>query len=279
MNLTKKEEIIEILKKYGIRLTKGMGQNFLINNNVIEKVLRLSGIENSDIVVEIGPGIGVLTQEIAKHAKFVVAIEKDRLLSEISKENLKKFKNVEIINQDVLKIDIKKLFLELGIRGKKYSIIANLPYNISLRIIREFLEKDFFPESMTVIIQKEVGQKICDKKSNLPKIAFNFYGKPKNLFYISKESFWPKPKVDGSVLQIDGIQKNLPDIDRKMFFNILKIGFAHPRKTILNNLSSGFKINKEEILEILKTSKIDFKTRPENLEMKEWINLTSNFKL
>jgi 16S rRNA (adenine1518-N6/adenine1519-N6)-dimethyltransferase len=255
-----------------------MGQNFLINNNVIEKIVRLSGINNTDIIVEIGPGIGVLTQEIAKHAKFVVSIEKDRLLSQIAKENLKEFKNVEIINQDILLTDIRALFSKLNIREKEYKIIANLPYNISLRIIREFLEKGFCPEEMTVIIQKEVGQKICDKKSNLPKIAFNFYGKPKNLFYISKESFWPKPKVDGAVLQITGIQKNLPDVNAKMFFKILKMGFSHPRKTILNNLL-GLGILKEEILEILAKSKIDFKTRPENLKIEEWISLTSNFKL
>ena len=128
------------------------------------------------------------------------------------------------------------------------------------------------------MIEKEVGQKICDKKSNLPKIAFNFYGKPKNLFYISKESFWPKPKVDGAVLQVNEIQKNLPNIDSEMFFKILKTGFSHPRKTILNNLL-GLGTKKEDILEVLGKSKIDFKTRPEDLKMEEWINLTSNFKL
>jgi 16S rRNA (adenine1518-N6/adenine1519-N6)-dimethyltransferase len=278
MNLTKKEEIVEVLKKHGIRLTKGMGQNFLINNHVIEKIVRLSGIDNRDIVVEIGPGIGVLTQEITKYSKFVVAIEKDRLLSEIAKENLKESKNIKIINEDILKVNIKELFLNLGIKEKKYKIIANLPYNISLKIIREFLEKDFYPENMTVIVQKEVGQKICDKKSNLPKIAFNFYGKTKNLFYISKESFWPKPKVDGAVLQITEIHKNLPSVNSEMFFKILKIGFSHPRKTILNNLL-GLEVDRKEILRILDLSKIDFKTRPEDLKMEEWIKLTSNFNL
>lgn len=279
MNLTDKKEIVEILKKHGIRLTKSLGQNFLINKNIIEKLIRLSEIDKSDIILEIGPGMGVLTQALAKNSKLVIAVEKDRVLSEICKENLEDLSNVVILNQDILETNVEKIFFDLKIKEKKYKIVANLPYNISLRIIREFLESKFPPESIVVIIQKEVGQKICDNKSNLPKIAFNFYGKPKNLFYISRELFWPKPRVDGAVLQITNIQKDLPNIDSKIFFKILRAGFSHPRKTILNNLSSGLNLGKEEVSVWLEASRIDIKARPENIEIKEWINLTSNFKL
>ncbi len=278
MNLSDKKEIVGILKKHGIRLTKGLGQNFLINKNIILKLIRVFGINKSDVILEIGPGIGVLTQELAKNSKMVVAIEKDRILSEICKDNLKDLKNVFVINQDALKSDVKKLFSDLKIKEKTYRVVANLPYNISLRIIRRFLEDEFPPKDIVVIIQKEVGQKICDKKSNLPKIAFNFYGKPKNLFYLSRELFWPKPKVDGVALQIANIQKNLPDVDDKLFFKILKAGFSHPRKTIVNNLSS-LNIEKERIVVWLNRSNIDIKARPENIKMEEWINLTLNFKL
>ncbi|MDD5221319.1 MAG: 16S rRNA (adenine(1518)-N(6)/adenine(1519)-N(6))-dimethyltransferase RsmA [Candidatus Pacebacteria bacterium] len=275
MNLANKKEIVEILKKYGIRLTKGLGQNFLINRNIILKLIRLSGINKSDAVLEIGPGIGVLTQELAKNSDFVIAVEKDRVLSEICKENLKDFNNVIVFNEDILKIDLKKIFSDLSIES--YKLVANLPYNISLRIIREFLEYESPPKDMIVIIQKEVAQKICDKKSSLPRIAFDFYGKSKILFYLSKELFWPKPKVDGAVLHIADIQKNLPDVDRELFFKILKFGFSHPRKTIVNNLSGLG--DKDKIIDWIEKSNIDIKVRPEDIKMEEWINLTLNFKL
>ncbi|MDD5621087.1 MAG: 16S rRNA (adenine(1518)-N(6)/adenine(1519)-N(6))-dimethyltransferase RsmA [Candidatus Pacebacteria bacterium] len=275
MNLANKKEIVEILKKYGIRLTKGLGQNFLINRNIILKLIRLSGINKSDAVLEIGPGIGVLTQELAKNSDFVIAVEKDRVLSEICKENLKDFNNVIVFNEDILKIDLKKIFSDLSIES--YKLVANLPYNISLRVIREFLEYEFPPKDMIVIIQKEVAQKICDKKSSLPRIAFDFYGKSKILFYLSKELFWPKPKVDGAVLHIADIQKNLPDVDRELFFKILKFGFSHPRKTIVNNLSGLG--DKDKIIDWIEKSNIDIKVRPEDIKMEEWINLTLNFKL
>ncbi|MFA5348868.1 MAG: 16S rRNA (adenine(1518)-N(6)/adenine(1519)-N(6))-dimethyltransferase RsmA [Candidatus Paceibacterota bacterium] len=275
MNLANKKEIVEILKKYGIRLTKGLGQNFLINRNIILKLIRLSGIDKSDAVLEIGPGIGVLTQELAKNSDFVIAVEKDRVLSEICKENLKDFNNVIVFNEDILKIDLKNIFSDLSIES--YKLVANLPYNISLRIIREFLEYESPPKDMIVIIQKEVAQKICDKKSSLPRIAFDFYGKSKILFYLSKELFWPKPKVDGAVLHIADIQKNLPDVDRELFFKILKFGFSHPRKTIVNNLSGLG--DKDKIIDWIEKSNIDIKVRPEDIKMEEWINLTLNFKL
>ncbi len=275
MNLADKKEIVEILKKYGVRLTKGLGQNFLINRNIILKMIKLSGIDKSDVILEIGPGMGVLTQELARNSKMVVAVEKDRVLSEICKENLKDFDNVIIVNQDILKIDLKKMFSDLKI--KSYRLVANLPYNISLRIIREFLEHEFPPKDMIVIIQKEVAQKICDKKSSLPKIAFNFYGKNKILFYLSRELFWPKPKVDGAALRITDIQKNLPNVNRELFFKILKCGFSHPRKTIVNNLSGLG--DKDKIIDWVEKSDIDIKARPESIKMEEWINLTLNFKL
>ena len=277
-NLAYKKTIKEILLKNGIHLTKRLGQNFLINAGVVSKVVDAANVQKKDVVLEIGPGIGILTQEIAKKAKLVIAIEKDKMLAEIAKETLREYGNLTIINQDILKADIEKIFSELEL-APEYKIVANLPYNIALRVLRIFLEHKTPPQTITVIIQKEVSQKICDSKSNLPKIAFNFYGKPKTLFYVSKGSFWPEPKVDGAVLQIIDIQKNVPLVEQALFFRILKIGFAHPRKTILNNLSSGFSKPKKEIEEWLIKADIDFKARPEDLVMDDWVKLTYNFKL
>jgi len=271
MDLFNKDFIKQILFENGIRLTKKLGQNFLIDKNIVAKMVNSADIKNTDTILEIGPGIGILTQEIAKKAKFVIALEKDRALARIVQEN---FKDVKVIEADALKIDIKEAIPD----SDDYKIIANLPYNIALKVIRVFLEHQYPPKSITVIIQKEVSQKICSTKSILPKIAFNFYGKPKNLFYISKECFWPKPKVDGAVLQITEIQKNMPDVDHKLFFKILKAGFSHPRKTILNNLLA-FSDQKEKIINWLGKSGIDSQARAEILTLNDWIKLTCHFDL
>jgi len=267
MNISLEQTTKEFLKKYNIRASKKLGQNFLIDKNILAQIIQASELTKDDVVLEIGPGIGTLTRELAIVAKKVVAIEKDKNLASILEKTLP---SIEVLQQDVLTSDLSI---------KNYRVVANLPYNIALPIIRKFIEHKNPPKEMILMLQKEVARKICAQKSSLPKIAIELYAKTKILFYVPKESFFPIPKVDGAVIKISNIQKNVPKVDKNLFFKILKAGFAHPRKTILNNLSKKLEIEKQETKKWLEKCDISPQYRPENLNLKNWLTLTYNFSL
>jgi 16S rRNA (adenine1518-N6/adenine1519-N6)-dimethyltransferase len=269
MHLTLEQKTKDFLKKYNIRPSKKLGQNFLINETILAQIIQASHLTKNDVVLEIGPGLGILTQELASAAKRVMAIEKDNKLAVILKQKLPKYRNIEISQGDILK--------NYKLPTISYKLVANLPYNIALPIIRKFVEEKNPPQEMILMLQKEVAQKICAQKSSLPKIAIELYAKTKILFYVPKESFWPMPKVDGAVIKIFDIQKNVPKIDKDLFFKILKAGFAHPRKTILNNLSKKLGVEKEKTISWLEDSKINPKKRAEDLDLKNWLTLAQNF--
>ncbi len=280
MNLTSEQAIKSLLKRHNIRPSKRLGQNFLIDKDILNKIIQASQLTKQDNILEIGPGIGALTQELAQRAKKVIAVEKDKELAEILKNNISQYQNVEILQGDILKFSISNFQFSINFQFlifKNYKIIANLPYNIALAVIRKFVEAKHPPQAMILMLQKEVAQKICAKKSSLPKIAIEFYSKARILFYVPKESFWPMPKVDGAVIEITDIQKNIPKVDKDLFFKILKLGFSHPRKTILNNLSKGLDIEKQKINSWLKKSEINPNKRPEELNLKNWIKTVSGF--
>jgi 16S rRNA (adenine1518-N6/adenine1519-N6)-dimethyltransferase len=240
---------------------KKFGQNFLHNKEILSKIVEAAGIGLEDTVLEIGPGLGSLTRALLSKTKNVIAIEKDvRLIDKLSKLDIK------LINQDVLDYEI-----ELN----DYKVVANLPYYITLPIIRKFIESNNYPSTMTLLIQKEVAQKICADKSSLPKIAIEFFAKSKILFYVSKDEFKPKPKVDGAVIHIYDIQQNVPSVDQEVFFKILKSGFQFKRKTIVNNLSKDF--DKELVKDILNRADISLSSRPEDLSLQHWINIVEQF--
>ena len=241
---------------------KGLGQNFLKDNRAIKRVIDGADLSEKDIVLEIGPGKGALTKELLKKAKKVIAIEKDRNLVKILREKFESSDNLEIIEKDILNY-------ELGIMNYEYKIVANLPFYITGAIIRMFLEADNPPKQLTLIIQKEVAQRICDKKkSSILSLSVLFYANPKIISYISKRSFSPAPKVDSAIIQITPI-KNKYKADPKKFFKIVKAGFSHPRKQLANNLSTELNIDK---------SKLEFlgKTRAEDLKIEDWINIVSS---
>ncbi|HOW13030.1 MAG TPA: 16S rRNA (adenine(1518)-N(6)/adenine(1519)-N(6))-dimethyltransferase RsmA [Candidatus Pacearchaeota archaeon] len=269
MNLYSKKNIINLFKKNNIKPQKKLGQNFLINKNIIKKIIRSSNISKNDIVLEIGPGIGTLTIELSKKAKKVITIEKDKTIIKILKETTKGFKNIKIINQDILKI--KKIKI-----NKKYKIIANLPYYIVFPILKKFLEEENPPHEMILTIQKEVAQKIVKKppKANFLSIFINFYCNSKILFFIPKESFWPKPKVDGAVIKLSNIKNKNLEVDKFLFYKVIKIGFSSPRKKIINNYFNNIKLNKKEVYNLFNKININPNLRPENLSLKDWIKLT-----
>ncbi|MFH1671299.1 MAG: 16S rRNA (adenine(1518)-N(6)/adenine(1519)-N(6))-dimethyltransferase RsmA, partial [Candidatus Portnoybacteria bacterium] len=216
-----KTEIKEILNKHSIAPNRRMGQSFLIDKNILHKIIETANISKNDTILEIGAGLGNLTKKLAEEARKVITLEKSKQLFPLLKENLKEFNNIEIIQGDVLK---DKLNLP-----DKYKIVANIPYYITSPIIRIFLESENSPEEMILLIQKEVGQRIIAQppRMNLLALSVQFYARPKIAFHVSKNCFWPKPEVDSSLIKISDIKK--PEgIDQNKFFEIVKAGFSSP---------------------------------------------------
>ncbi|MBZ9578244.1 ribosomal RNA small subunit methyltransferase A [Patescibacteria group bacterium] len=276
MDLTLKKVVKYLLKKYGAYPSKRFGQNFLIDKSALKKIVESANLHLKDIVLEIGPGIGTLTKEIAKKVKRVIAIEKDKKMIEILKETLNDFKNVKIIQEDILKIDPKYYILNT----KHYKIVANLPYYIVSPVIRKFLESKNPPEFMILMVQKEVAQRICSKppKMSLLAVSVQFHAKPKIISFVLKKSFWPQPKVDGAIIELSKIRSQKSKIFTDLFFKIVKAGFSQPRKQLANNLSKGLELDKERIKKWLLKNKIKPTQRAETLSVQDWIKLTKNFK-
>ena len=264
--MPKKTNIKEILKKYNIRPSKTLGQNFLVDEETLKKIIQSANIKRGETIIEIGPGLGSLTKYLVKSARRVIAIEKDKRLAKLLEKIFASTTNIKIICQDILRINNQYLN-SLG----HYRVIANLPYNIALPTIIQFLESKNPPKSMILMVQKEVGQKICSEKESIPSLIIKYYAQPSILFEVPKKHFFPKPKVDGIMIKIDNIKKREK---QENLFNLIKIGFRHPRKTILNNLISGFKLKKELAQSILLKAKINPQKRPENIRFQDWLNLS-----
>ena len=275
MDLTSKQNIQLLLKKRGVQPQKRFGQNFLINKELSQKLVATAEIDVKDTVLEIGPGIGAITRTLAQKAKRVVAIEKDREMIEILKETLKNFENVKIIQGDILKVPFPELQLPTP-----YQVVGNLPFYLTAPVVRRFLEmSEAGPQSLTLVVQKEVGQRICAKSPHMSILAnsVQFYADPEIISVISKKSFFPQPKVDAALIKIT--PRPEPMGDSKKFFEAVKAGFSHPRKQILNNLAQGLKKNREDVLALLQKNNINPQQRAETLNVEDWINLTKSFVL
>jgi len=268
MNLLSVKIIKELLLKHNAEPSKYMGQNFLIDNSALSKIIKTSELTKEDTVLEIGPGLGILTKELAGNAGQVVAIEKDRTMVAILEETLKDNQNVTIVQGDALKYNHKL---------KKYKIIANIPYYLTSPLIRKFLEEKIQPDFMVLMVQKEVAQRICSKPPNMSllAVAVQFYADPKIISYVSKECFWPAPKIDSAIIKITP-RKIASKIKPEDFFKVVKAGFSHPRKQLANNLSTALNKNKEEISEWLLKNKINPMQRSETLNLQNWLDLTDS---
>ena len=279
-----KKAIKDIFKASGQQPFRGLGQNFLISQGVLRKIIESAGLSSNDTVLEIGPGLGSLTQELAKRVKRVVAVEKDRRMADFLEKNLKHFKNLEIIEGDILKIKNLKATLR-GVRFasskiKNYKVVANLPYYITSPVIRKFLESENQPKIMVLMVQKEVGQRIVARppKMNLLTVAVQFYAKAKIIDYVSKNCFWPRPKVDSAILRIAPLIKtNRKLINADIFFKVVKAGFSQPRKQLANNLAKKLKLDKEATKNWLLENKINPGQRPETLSINNWLELVKNW--
>jgi len=292
MELSSANNIKGILEKFNAKPKKGLGQNFLIDKNILQKIIETADIKPEDTILEVGPGLGVLTQELAKKARHVIAVEKDETMVEILKENLKDYKNIEIIQGDILEIDYLKLIENCKFKIENYKVIANIPYYLTSPLIRKLLEAEFPPSDLVLMIQKEVAQRICSKipDMNLLAVSVQFYADPKIVFNVSKNSFWPIPKIDSAIIKITPHTTSdlsfPPDCaDREgeaqrsnQFFKVVKAGFSQPRKQLGGNLSKILKIKKIEIDKILLKNNITPNQRAETLTIKDWKNLTRELK-
>jgi 16S rRNA (adenine1518-N6/adenine1519-N6)-dimethyltransferase len=275
MELTSPSIIKEILAKYGAKPSKGLGQNFLIDKRVLEKIINSAEIKPSDFVLEVGPGLGTLTKELASRAEKVVAIEKDQTMINILEETLKDFKKVEIIQGDFLKI--------FDSQFSSYKVVANIPYYITAPIIRALLENKNQPETIILLLQKEVAQRICAKKGDMSLLAVSvqFYATAKIISNVSKNCFWPSPKVDSAIIKIIP-HKSPASVNPELFFEIVKAGFIQPRKQLVNNLTTlkslnGVKLDKYKVTEWLLKNNIGEKQRAETLSVEDWVKLCQNF--
>ena len=274
-------EYLMKLKLGGVQPLKRLGQNFLTDKTALKKVITAAELKPTDIILEIGPGTGILTQELAKRVKRVIAIEKDKRMVDILREEMKDFRNVKIIRGDILRIQNSNLKVQND--NSKLKIIGNLPFYLTAPVIRKFLEGKNPPKEMILIIQKEVAQRICAKPPdmNLLAVAVQFYAKPKIISYISKKSFWPQPKVDAAIIKIPRFPKSqiydwISETNKSLFFKIVKAGFSQPRKQLINNLSKKLKINKDKVKNWLLENGVPPTQRAETLTVEDWIKLAKS---
>lgn len=280
MNLTDINTVKKILSRHGFSFSKALGQNFIINPDICPEMARLSGIEPGCGVIEIGPGIGVLTVELAKIAEKVVAIELDTRLIPVLAQTLSDYRNVEVINADVLKTDLVDI-INTHFAGKKVYICANLPYYITSPIIMYLLESRLPVEAITVMVQKEAAQRLCapvgSRESGAITVAVNYYAKAKRLFEVDKNSFTPAPKVDSEVMRLDIRKESEVELlDEKFFFSVVKAAFSQRRKTAINGISSGMGISKDKITKALEESRLSPTVRAEALTMEQLASLANN---
>lgn len=251
-----------------------LGQNFLQDMAVLEKIIQTSDLKEGDFVVEIGPGEGVLTEQLIKYAKRVVAIELDDKLIPTLTEKFQNIPNIEIIHADILTINLPELLTENAI--SKYKLIANIPYYITSPIIRLFLEQPRQPQEIVLMVQKEVAQRIVAKagQNSILSISVQYYASAEIMFEVSKYAFSPVPKVDSAVIKIIPERKFNKELD-KAFFKIIKAGFSAKRKTLVNNLSNSLQIEKETVEEKLKNLGLDPKVRAQELSVNNWEKLVA----
>lgn len=287
MKLYSPATISELKNKHGFRLSKSLGQNFLTDKNIIDKIIEKTNIGETDLVIEIGPGIGVLTAAAAEAAGKVIAIEIDRNLIPILNETLREYDNIEILNNDVLKTDLKEILEQnREIYGQKTSgvkILGNLPYYITTPIIMKILEDRVPADSITIMLQKEVADRIKSAPGSRTygalSVAVQYYCTVTHVVNAPKEIFMPQPKVDSTVIRLD-LRKEKPVQlnSEEAFFAVVKAGFGQRRKTLLNALTGVYGLTKEEIAAVMAAAGIDPVRRAETLSLEEFAALANTIR-
>ena len=265
-----------LLRQSGIKVRKSLGQHFLIDNEVLELTTRAAELAPSDTIIEVGPGLGVLTRELAKQVRQVVAVELDDKLAALLKQALASLDNVTVVNENILNIDPSSLLGE----HQSYKVVANLPYYITSPILRHFLEAAAKPELIIVMVQKEVAEVIAAEpgQCSVLSISVQYYGKPSIVSYVPAQSFYPAPKVDSAILKIEVYPEPIVAVtDEKSFFELVRAGFTASRKQAANSLAQGLGIPKTEALSLLAKAGIAPQRRAETFTLEEWAQLWQFF--
>jgi len=323
-DLADKIQLISYLKSHGLYAKHSLGQNFLVDRNVLNKIVEAADLKSEDLIIEVGPGMGVLTEELLKKAGKVIAVELDRKLVQLlnchiaklfdftpvspckGAENnnitIQQYNNFELRNADILKLNIPEL-----VQDKPYKVVANIPYYITSKIIQLFLTQENKPETIVLLTQKEVAERICAKPGDMSllSVSVQAYGKPEIIGIVPKESFFPVPKVDSAILRIKNIhpfnchfnstksvekscvQEDLSPLSpfaqggfemaqdgkgygEKEFFRLVHIGFASRRKTLANNIAAGLHIDKQKASGIIKRAGLSESVRAQELSLEQW---------
>ena len=273
-NLTDIQTIRDLCARYDFALSKGFGQNFIVNPGICPKIVEASGIGPDWGVLEVGPGIGVLTKELALRAKKVVAIEVDKRIPPMLEETLAEFDNVEVILQDVLKVDLKALIAE-KFAGMPVAVCANLPYYITSPILMRLLEEKLPIQSITVMVQKEAAQRITaepgTREAGAISYAVAYYSEPKLLFSVQPGSFYPPPKVTSAIIQLMVRPQPAVEVqDEAGYFKLIRAAFSQRRKTAANSVSSGLNLPKAEVMSALEKAGLSPTARPEQLTLEDF---------
>ncbi len=273
-----------LLSGLDLRARKGLGQHFLIDAGVLKKIVQAAELSPADTVVEVGPGLGVLTAELVQRAGRVIAVELDRNLAEALKNTLSEAGNLDVLNADILKLDIDAMLAgsdKTLSPGNGYKVVANLPYYITSAVLRHFMEAGSKPAMMVLMVQWEVAKSITSRPGDMSLLSLSvqLYGKPEIISRVPAKAFYPAPNVGSAILKISLYHKPVIDTaDEEGFFKLARAGFCAPRKQIMNSLAQGLGLAKNEILPRLEAVAVDPRRRAETLDIEEWKKLWLEFK-
>jgi len=273
-------DVRRLLEQWGLRPSKGLGQNFLVDRAALERIVAAAELTPDDIVLEVGAGLGTLTGRLARDAGHVVAVELDRRLMPVLRSVLADFDNVTLIQGDILALDPAALIsaanLQSPIPNPQYKVVANLPYYITSAVLRHLLEASLRPQRMVVTVQREVAERIVAKPGQMSLLAVSvqFYGRPRLLFRIKAGSFYPAPGVESAVVRVDlHATPPVPVEDTAAFFRVVRAGFAQRRKQLRNGLAAGLGRPSEEVAAKLREAGVDPRRRAQTLSIEEWVRV------
>ena len=273
MNLA--EETKFIMKKYNITANKNYGQNFLIDENIVNDIITGAQVNKDDLIIEIGPGLGTLTSLLLEKAGKVICVELDKKMINVLKERFILYNNFELLNNDILKVDLNRLISESKTNLKNVKVVANLPYYITTPIIMKLLEDKLDLTSITVMVQKEVAERLAGinggKEIGSITYSINYYTNPEIIINVPRNSFIPAPNVDSAVIKFDILKEPKNKVsNEELFFKVIKFSFLQKRKTLINSLSNSGLVSKESLEKILNDLNIDLKIRAEQLTLEQF---------
>lgn len=261
-----------LLESHGIAPKRSLGQNFLHDPNMLDKIVSSAALQPDEAVLEVGPGTGVLTERLAAVAPELVAVELDDRLQPILTERLAAFPQARVIYQDILSVDVAALF-----KGRPYVVVANLPYYITSAILRHLLESAHPPRRLIITVQNEVAERLIATPDDMSvlSVSVQYYGKPQIVTRLNPALFWPRPDVESAVVRIDVYPQQPLDVpDDRTFFRVVRAGFSQKRKQLKNSLSNGLNLNAGDAAAVFATAEVDSRRRAETLTLDEWARLT-----